>query len=41
MIEEYNTVYFAPAKALLDELYEKGLLDKTRFFDEALGSGIL
>ncbi len=35
-IEEYNSVYFTPAKALLDELYEKGLLDNTRFFDEAL-----
>jgi hypothetical protein len=36
VIEEYNTVYFAPAKALLDELYAKGLLDNSRFFDEAL-----
>jgi hypothetical protein len=36
VVEEYNTVYFAPAKAKLDELYEKGLLDKTRFFDEPL-----
>ncbi len=35
-IEEYNTVYYTPAKALLDELYDKGLLDDTRFFDEAL-----
>ncbi len=33
---EYNDVYFKPAKAKLDELYEKGLLDKTRFFDERL-----
>ncbi len=35
-VEEYNNVYFKPAKAKLDELYEKNLLDKTRFFDEVL-----
>ena len=35
-VEEYNDVYFKPAKAKLDELYEKGLLDKTKFFDERL-----
>ena len=35
-VAEYNTIYYAPAKSLLDELYEKGLLDKTRFFDEPL-----
>ena len=35
-IKEYNEVYFIPAKAKLDELYTKGLLDKTRFFDEPL-----
>ena len=35
-VQEYNEVYFNPAKAKLDELYEKGLLDKTRFFDEPL-----
>jgi hydroxylamine dehydrogenase len=34
--EEYNEVYFKPAKAKLDELYGKGLLDKTKFFDERL-----
>jgi hypothetical protein len=33
---EYNDVYFKPAKAKLDELYEKGLLDKSKFFDERL-----
>jgi hypothetical protein len=33
-VEEYNEVYFKPAKKVLDELYEKGLLDKTGFFDE-------
>jgi ribosomal protein L22 len=36
VIDEYNTVYFAPAKAMLDDLYARGLLDKTRFFDEPL-----
>lgn len=35
-VEEYNTVYFTPAKALLDELYDLGLLDKTRFLDEPM-----
>ncbi|MGD8509487.1 MAG: multiheme c-type cytochrome, partial [Syntrophobacterales bacterium] len=35
-VQEYNEVYFKPAKAKLDELYEKGLLDKTKFFDERL-----
>ena len=35
-VNEYNEVYFKPAKAMLDQLYEKGALDKTRFFDEAL-----
>jgi hypothetical protein len=33
---EYNDVYFKPAKKMLDDLYEKGLLDKTKFFDEEL-----
>jgi hypothetical protein len=36
VIAEYNDVYFKPAKKTLDELYEKGLLDKSRFFDERL-----
>ena len=35
-VEEYNEVYFKPAKAKLGELYEKGLLDNTKFFDERL-----
>ena len=35
-VEEYNEVYFKPAKKMLDNLYEKGLLDKDKFFDEAL-----
>ncbi len=35
-VQEYNEVYFAPAKKMLGDLYEKGLLDKTKFFDEKL-----
>ena len=35
-VDEYNNVYFTPAKAKLDELYDKNLLDKSRFFDERL-----
>jgi len=33
---EYNDVYFKPAKKMLDDLYAKGLLDKSKFFDERL-----
>jgi len=36
VVEEYNEVYFKPAKKMLGDLYEKGLLDKTKFFDERL-----
>ena len=36
VVADYNDNYFKPAKAKLDELYSKGLLDKTRFFDEHL-----
>ncbi len=36
VVEEYNEVYFKPAKKMLDKLYEKGLLDNTKFFDERL-----
>jgi hypothetical protein len=35
-VQEYNEVYFKPAKAKLDELYDKGLLDQAKFFDEHL-----
>ncbi|MGE5256886.1 MAG: multiheme c-type cytochrome [Hyphomicrobiales bacterium] len=34
VIQEYNDVYFLPAQKMLNELYDKGLLDKKRFFDE-------
>lgn len=36
VVQEYNEVYFKPAKKMLTSLYKKGLLDKTRFFDEKL-----
>ena len=36
VIQEYNDVYFKPAKKVLDDLYVKGSLDKTRMFDEDL-----
>ncbi len=36
VISEYNEKYFKPAKKMLDELYAKELLDKTKFFDERL-----
>ncbi|MGE4292724.1 MAG: multiheme c-type cytochrome [Desulfovibrio sp.] len=35
-VENYNEVYFKPAKAMLDKLYEAKVLDKTKFFDEEL-----
>ena len=36
VVQEYNNVYFKPAKKMLGDLYDKGLLDKTKFFDERL-----
>ncbi len=36
VVEDYNEIYFKPAKKMLDTMYEKGLLDKTKFFDEDL-----
>ena len=34
VVEDYNEIYAKPAKKVLGELYEKGLLDKTKMFDE-------
>ncbi|MBU2550616.1 MAG: CopD family protein [Proteobacteria bacterium] len=36
VVVEYNDVYFRPARAVLESLYQSGLLDKTRYFDERL-----
>lgn len=36
VIEEYNNVYFLPAKKMLNRLYASKLLDNTKFFDENL-----
>ncbi|MFH2047028.1 MAG: multiheme c-type cytochrome [Pseudomonadota bacterium] len=36
VVSEYNEVYYKPARKLLDELYEKKLLDESRYFDERL-----
>ena len=36
VVQEYNEVYFKPAKKMLGDLYAKGLLDKSKFFDERL-----
>ncbi len=36
VVSEYNEVYFKPAKKMLEELYAKKLLDKSKFFDERL-----
>jgi len=35
-VKEYDEVYFKPAKKMLDDLYARELLDKTKFFDERL-----
>ncbi len=36
VIVEYNDIYYKPALKMFNELYEKGLLDKTKFFDERM-----
>jgi hypothetical protein len=36
VVHDYNELYYKPAKTKLDELYEKGLLDSDKFFDEPL-----
>ena len=36
VVQEYNDVYFKPAKQMMDELYKKGLLDDSKYFDEHL-----
>ena len=36
VVKNYNENYFKPAKAMLGKLYKKGLLDKSKFFDEHL-----
>ncbi|WP_054648052.1 multiheme c-type cytochrome [Salidesulfovibrio brasiliensis] len=33
-VETYNETYYKPVKAKLDEMYEKGLLDKSNPFDQ-------
>jgi hydroxylamine dehydrogenase len=35
-VQEYNEVYYTPAKTMLDLLYANGLLDSTMMFDERL-----
>ncbi|MBF0225417.1 MAG: hydroxylamine oxidoreductase [Desulfobacterales bacterium] len=36
VVSEYNEVYFKPAKKVMDELYEKKLIDNNKMFDERL-----
>jgi hypothetical protein len=36
VVEDYNEIYAKPAKKALGELYDKGLLDKSKAFDENL-----
>ncbi|MFZ2016967.1 MAG: multiheme c-type cytochrome, partial [Nocardioides sp.] len=36
VVHNYNEVYFKPVKKVMDELYAKKLLDKTKYFDEKL-----
>jgi hydroxylamine dehydrogenase len=35
-VKEYDVVYYKPANKTLDDLYARGLLDKTKYFDEHL-----
>ena len=36
VVHNYNEIYFKPVKKVMDELYAKKLLDKTKYFDEHL-----
>ena len=36
VVHNYNELYYKPAKTKLDELYKKGLLDDSKYFDEPL-----
>jgi hydroxylamine dehydrogenase len=36
VVENYNDLYFKPAKAIIDDLYAAGKLSKKRYFDEEL-----
>lgn len=36
VVEEYNTAYYQPARQVLDKLYDQGLLDDSKMFDETL-----
>ncbi|MFW6415486.1 MAG: multiheme c-type cytochrome, partial [Thermodesulfobacteriota bacterium] len=35
-VQNYNQNYYKPAREMLDKLYEKGLLDQEKYFDEKL-----
>jgi hydroxylamine dehydrogenase len=36
VVQNYNDIYFKPVKKMMNELYAKKLLDKTKYFDEKL-----
>lgn len=36
VVQDYNEIYYKPAKAKFDELYAKGLLNADKYFDEQL-----
>lgn len=36
VVDEYNSIYYKPAKEIMDSLYGKGLLDSSKMFDEQL-----